>query len=62
MFNSFMTGPVVAGLTRHLMTGFGGWLMASGYADAATTETITGGVVAAVGAIWSYQAKRLSAR
>ena len=49
---------VVAGLTRHAMTGIGGWLIANGYATSGQVELMAGGAVALVGVLWSGAQKR----
>jgi len=49
---------MVFGLLRHGLTVAGGVLVANGYADAATVDTITGGGMAAAGVLWSVLDKR----
>lgn len=58
MFDHILTGPVAAGLTRHLMTGIGGAMMASGVGTSTQWEAITGGLVAVVGVAFSVRQKR----
>jgi len=41
-------------MLRHFLTLAGGWLVARGFADAATAETLVGGVMAALAVGWSY--------
>ena len=47
----------IMALVRHLLTGAAGWMVAKGYADAATTEAIIGGVLALIGVGWSVAEK-----
>lgn len=50
----------IAGLlTRHAMTVLGGWLIAEGYTDEATMQTISGGMIAATGVAMSLLEKQL---
>ena len=56
--NVFVNKAVIAGLTRHAMSGVGGYLIAHGYATAGQVELMTGGAVALVGVIWSGVQKR----
>lgn len=41
-------------LARHILTAGAGWLVAKGFADAATAETLIGGIMAALGVGWSW--------
>lgn len=54
IFSKF-AGPVL----RHGATVLGGYLVASGIADAATAEAITGGVIAAGGLALSWVEKEI---
>lgn len=56
--NVFLNKTVLAGLTRHAMTGVGGSLIANGYATSGQVELLTGGAVTLVGVIWSAMQKR----
>ena len=46
-------GPRVQGIARHLLTTFGGFLMANGYADASLVDEFTGGALTMIGLLWS---------
>lgn len=41
-------------MARHILTLAGGYLVAHGFADAGTVETLVGGVMAAAAVAWSY--------
>jgi len=43
MMKAFLTKKMVGSVIRHAMTAVGGAVVASGYADEATWQTITGG-------------------
>ena len=53
-----MNWEMVSGLIRHLLTFGGGIMIAKGYTDEATSQTIVSGLVALIGAIWSVMAKK----
>lgn len=53
-----MINPSVDGLIRHVLTGVGGVLIAKGFMDDATLQSIIGGTLAVVGVIWSLFNKR----
>lgn len=48
-----MTKDRVLGIVRHVLTFGGGLLVAQGWADDATVQTIVAGVIALVGTVWS---------
>lgn len=54
--NPIMT--FVLALVRHGLTLLGGVVTANGHADSATWETIAGGVLAAIGVVWSLLDKK----
>jgi hypothetical protein len=56
-----MTGEMIAGVVRHILTTVGGVLVAKGYIDEGTMTTIVGGAAAAIGFVWSWIAKRNTA-
>lgn len=49
---------VILGFVRHLLTAAGGSLATSGIIASSDVEVIAGGVVALIGAIWSYLDKK----
>lgn len=49
MIKAIVNQKLAGLLTRHIMTAVGGVLIAEGYADAETWQTITGGAVALSG-------------
>lgn len=54
MLDSLLTRENIASFIRHVLTTAGGGLLASGAIDSDTFNAIVGGVVAAVGFVWSY--------
>lgn len=56
-----MTGDVVAGFVRHILTFGGGLMVTKGMIDEATMTAIVGGIVTIVGAAWSWWAKKKAA-
>ncbi len=48
-----MMGPIILGQIRHLLTGFGGVLVGTGYVSGEEASTIVGALIALVGAAWS---------
>lgn len=54
--NPMMT--FVLALVRHGLTIVGGWVTNNGYSDSATWEMVAGGVIAAIGIIWSIVDKQ----
>jgi hypothetical protein len=48
----------ILGVIRHILTALGGGLVASGNATDGDVQAIIGGIVAAVGVIWSIWSKR----
>lgn len=58
MLNEFMTEKLLGMLIRHGMTVIGGFLIAEGYADEQTVQSLTGGAVALGGVALSYAEKR----
>lgn len=51
----------ILGVVRHILTAAGGYLSANGIATADDVNLIVGGVVAAVGVVWSVLQKRKTA-
>lgn len=49
-----VTKDFIFSMVRHFLTLGAGWLVARGVADAATVETLVGGVMAALGVGWSW--------
>lgn len=52
-----MNAEVVGGLVRHVLTGIGGYFVATGMIDAGTMDVAVGAIVALVGVAWSIRAK-----
>lgn len=52
-----MTPEIVGGIVRHLLTALGGYVVATGALDAATTETAIGALVTLAGIAWSVWTK-----
>ena len=48
----------VLGIIRHSLTFIGGIILAQGYIDQGTFDTIIGSVITLTGAIWSIVVKR----
>jgi hypothetical protein len=48
----------LSGIIRHILTFAGGWAVGKGYLEAEAVEAIIGGVVAVIGAVWSWKAKK----
>lgn len=48
------------GIVRHVLTTVAGMAVAKGYADDSTATAIVGGLVALVGVVWSFVAKKKS--
>ena len=53
-----MTGEIVNGLVRHLITIAGGALVSKGYVDASTVEQLSGVALSIAGIAWSAYAKQ----
>lgn len=53
-----MNNEILLGLVRHILTAIGGVLVAKGSVDQSTVETVIGGIVAIVGAVWSVFSKK----
>lgn len=51
----------VLGIVRHVLTYGGGFLTAQGVASQGELETIIAGVIAIVGAVWSWLSKEKKA-
>lgn len=49
-----VTQDFIFSMVRHFLTLGAGWLVARGIADAATVETLVGGVMAAIAVGWSW--------
>lgn len=48
----------ISGVLRHILTFGGGYVVAKGYADDATIQTVIAGVVALGGVVWSAISKK----
>ncbi len=48
----------VMGIVRHVLTFFGGWLVASGAFDAGAVDQLVGAAVTIVGLLWSAWDKK----
>jgi hypothetical protein len=48
----------VLGVIRHTLTFAGGIILAQGFVDQATLDTIIGSAITLIGAIWSVLSKR----
>jgi len=59
MVKTMILGRIAGPMIRHGATILGGWLIASGMADEATTQQITGGLVALGGVALSFAEKSL---
>lgn len=57
-----MNAEVLGGIVRHVLTGIGGYFVASGTIDAGTMEIAVGAIVALVGVAWSIWTKAREAR
>ena len=57
-----MTGEQIQGLVRHLLTTLGGFAVAAGHIDNETMLAAAGAVATIVGVVWSFMAKRKSAK
>lgn len=55
---SFLTGPVVLGVLRHVLTAAGGALAANGVLEAAQIETAVGAALTLAGIAWSAWEKK----
>lgn len=55
-----MTGEMISGVVRHLLTTFGGVLVAKGYLDAEQLSALAGGAAVLAGVAWSLLAKQKS--
>jgi hypothetical protein len=53
-----MNWEMVAGLLRHLLTFGGGYVVAKGWFDEATMNSVVAALITIVGAGWSVIAKR----
>jgi hypothetical protein len=53
-----MTQGIVAGVTRHILTGIGGIFAARYAIDGGAMDAIIGGITALVGVIWSIWDKK----
>ncbi|MCE8508352.1 hypothetical protein KBY28_07795 [Ruegeria pomeroyi] len=62
MMKGFITQKLVGSLIRHTMTVAGGALIAGGYVDESTWQTVTGGAVALGGVALSVAEKKFSFR
>ena len=59
MFKTLLLGKLAGPLIRHAATVAGGWLLASGYADAVAVEAVSGGLIALGGIGLSIIEKKL---
>lgn len=53
-YGDTMSKDFIFSMARHMLTLAGGYLVAHGFADAGTVETLVGGVMAAAAVAWSY--------
>ena len=53
-----MTGEQVWGIVRTILAACGGYVVAKGYVDNATFQSILGGVGTVFVAVWSYWSKK----
>jgi hypothetical protein len=53
-----MNGEQIGGIVRHLITTFGGVLIAKGYVDEGTLQAAAGAIAVLVGIGWSIFAKK----
>lgn len=53
-----MNGEQVWGIVRTILAAAGGWVVAKGYVDDATVQTVLGGLGTVFVAVWSVIAKR----
>lgn len=53
-----MNKDMILGLVRHLLTFGGGFLVAKGWGDAETVQTVAAAVATIVGVLWSAYDKR----
>lgn len=53
-----MNAPQTWGIIRTILAAFGGWVVAKGYVDDATLQTILGAAGTIFVAVWSVFAKR----
>lgn len=53
-----MNASIVAAVVRHILTAVGGGVAVKYGVDGATVETITGGLAALAGLLWSIADKR----
>ena len=49
-----MSKEQILGLIRHLLTAAGGAVLMLGYFDEALVTEVTGGLMAAIGFVWSF--------
>jgi len=49
-----MSKEQILGLIRHLLTAAGGAVLMSGYFDEALVTEVTGGLMTAIGFVWSF--------
>ena len=54
-----MSKEMWLGLARHVLTAFGGYLVARGTLDAATAEAVVGAAVTLGGVAWSVADKKM---
>jgi hypothetical protein len=57
-----MNFAMIMGITRHVLTTLGGAMVAKGYTDSATLDTVIGGATAALGVVWSIYEKVKAAK
>ena len=55
---SVLNREVVAGLTRHVMSGVGTTLAANGYISESEAQLLTGAAVTVASVVWSWWQKR----
>jgi membrane protein DedA with SNARE-associated domain len=52
-----MSSEQILGITRHILTIAGGYLVSQGITDEGTMSIIVGGLASLIGVIWSWQSK-----
>ena len=57
-----MNAEVVGGIVRHILTGVGGYFVATGMIDPGTVDVAVGAVVVLVGVAWSVWVKAREAK
>jgi hypothetical protein len=56
-----MNKETILGIVRHILTTAGGVLVTKGVTDDSNAQAIVGGIIAAIGVIWSIVQKKRAA-